>query len=75
MADIKKCRNCKYYQKLADYNTDPRGLLYDACMCAPHWCAEIRVTLPCPLWKGEKNGIYQWKKRKWKPLESKRRKI
>lgn len=49
MADINKCKNCKYYQRLADYHIDPRGLLYDACMCAPHWCAEIRVTLKCPL--------------------------
>ncbi len=49
MADLSKCKSCKYYQRLADYHIDPRGLLYDACMCAPHWCAEIRATLPCPL--------------------------
>ncbi|MCM1167224.1 MAG: hypothetical protein NC401_14550 [Ruminococcus sp.] len=49
MADLTKCKDCKYYQRLADYHVDPRGLLYDACMCPPHWCAEIRVTLNCPL--------------------------
>lgn len=55
MADIKKCKDCEYYQRVADYHTDPRGLLYDACICAPHWCAEIRVTLSCPLDAKEKN--------------------
>lgn len=55
MADIKKCKECKYYQRVADYHADPRGLLHDACMCAPHWCAEIRVTLHCPLDGKEKN--------------------
>ncbi len=54
MADIKKCKECKYYQRVVDYGTDPRGLLYDACMCAPHWCAEIRVTLSCPLNRKER---------------------
>lgn len=49
MADIKKCNECVYYRRLADYHIDPRGLLYDACMCAPHWSAEIRITLKCPL--------------------------
>lgn len=49
MANISKCKNCQYYQRVADYRADPRGILYDACMCAPHWCAEIRVTLDCPL--------------------------
>lgn len=49
MADIAKCRDCYYHQKVADYEAHPAGLLYDACMCPPHWCAEIRVRLSCPL--------------------------
>lgn len=58
MADIQKCKQCRYYQRLADYYIDPRGLLYDACMCPPHWRAEIRVTLRCPLddRRNKKNG-------------------
>ena len=25
MADIKKCKECKYYQRVVDYSTDPEG--------------------------------------------------
>lgn len=49
MADLEKCKNCVYYYKAVDYSTDPRGLFYHSCNCAPHWRAEIRVTLKCPL--------------------------
>lgn len=55
MADLTKCKKCRYYHRAVSYVADPRGVLYDACNCAPHWFAEIGITLKCPIETPDKN--------------------